>query len=603
MFRYLCLAWEATDAARSKRAQALVQSQAGRDGWRTVLVRPGLHVFTTSRHAGSNQTYSLGENGGIVLGRLFRRSAGGTAATALTNRLTDAEAASIHDSACARLVDDYWGRYIALQPADDGSLHVLRDPSGTLPCLLWQHDGVWLVCSWLEDALALVPPARHPRPDSAGVRAYLLGGTPTGTRTTVSGVDQVLPGERVRLRGDRVSHHLLWSPLRLAEQPLSMPADEAAGLLRDTVRHAVRQWAAIYDRIVLRLSGGVDSSILAGCLAPDQVAAEVLCLNIRWADPMGDERGYARLAATKARRRLHVADAETGIRLDELLTLPRLPSPRASVSAATMVRIDAAVAGDFQAPALFTGAAGDLVFFEVPRWWPAADYLQVNGMDLGFPAALLDAAQLGGVSVWAALAMAARERWRRRSPADPPTWNDGLLSANVAADPVALAPYRHPVLHRQTRLPIGKWHQVQQLLGLPHYYEPLTFHSSPEPVHPLLSQPVVELALRIPTFVLAQGGRGRALARLAFSDSLPVEVAQRRTKGTTTQAIKDILQENLGWARGILLGGELERHGLLDRRRLEQTLTGGPAALAASAWNVQTLIEVEAWLRCWSRPG
>src|SRR3546814_15687375 len=53
-------------------------------------------------------------------------------------------------------------------------------------------------------------------------------------------------------------------------------------------------------------------------------------------------------------------------------------------------------------------------------------------------------------------------------------------------------------------------------------------------ITPLLSQPIVELCLSIPTWQWVRGGRDRAVARAAVADLLPALIAQRRTKGGQT---------------------------------------------------------------------
>ncbi|WP_418319628.1 asparagine synthase-related protein [Piscinibacter sakaiensis] len=601
MFRYLCLAWDALDTSRTLRAQHLGRAVQSRSGWRCVLRQPGLQVFVVGDKPGTNETYHLHKDEGLIVGKLFRRS--GSLQIPRTLEISGNEAVEILRRQGMPLIDRYWGRYVAIwRGGPDGVVSVLRDPSGTLPCHFLQHEGVWIIFSWMEDVMELLPTPHQPKPDVEGVRAFLLLGALSGGRTALSDVGQVLPGERLDIRRNTVCRQPLWSAIDFAASASTLRGAEAADALRDTVQRCVRQWATAYDRIVLRLSGGVDSSILASCLAERDTEVDVLCLNYHSTDPGADERRYARLAARMAQRPLREVKAEVGIRLERLLHLPRTPAPRSHVGALSMTRIDAAVAAEFGASAMYSGVGGDLLFFELHRWWPAADYLRIRGMDRGFPAATLDAAQLGSVSVWYALAMAMRERLRPTRAIVEPGLGHTLLAPDAMAFPDRSAAFQHPAFHSPTRLPIGKLQQLQQLMYPVDYYEPLAFETAPEPVRPLLSQPLLELALKIPTYVLTEGGRGRALARSAFSAVLPPEIASRRTKGSTGQSVKDILVENLDFARSLLADGELVRLGLVDRKRTLEALSNGPKALATPFGEVNALISVEAWLRCWSQP-
>ena len=149
-------------------------------------------------------------------------------------------------------------------------------------------------------------------------------------------------------------------------------------------------------------------------------------------------------------------------------------------------------------------------------------------------------------------------------------------------------------------------HQVQSrsCVALMHplgYYDPFEQAAAPELVHPLFSQPLVELSLRLPTYVLTQGGHGRALARRAFASDLPPQIASRRSKGGMEEHIKAVLHANIDFVRGMLLDGELSRRGILVRAKVEELLSGRPTALPGPVSQIHGLVAVEAWLSRWTR--
>ena len=78
------------------------------------------------------------------------------------------------------------------------------------------------------------------------------------------------------------------------------------------------------------------------------------------------------------------------------------------------------------------------------------------------------------------------------------------------------------------------WH-VMSLSMPPAYYSSFVRSDYPERTLPLLSQPLVELCLRIPTYVLIRSGRDRALARRAFAADLPAEIVRALPKGRADQ--------------------------------------------------------------------
>jgi asparagine synthase (glutamine-hydrolysing) len=76
---------------------------------------------------------------------------------------------------------------------------------------------------------------------------------------------------------------------------------------------------------------------------------------------------------------------------------------------------------------------------------------------------------------------------------------------------------------------------------------------------------LLELCLRIPTYLWVSGGRDRAVARAAFQDLLPRSVIDRRGKGR----LESMFMRNYLRARPqlgpFLLDGRLAAAGIIDR--------------------------------------
>jgi asparagine synthase (glutamine-hydrolysing) len=212
----------------------------------------------------------------------------------------------------------------------------------------------------------------------------------------------------------------------------------------------------------------------------------------------------------------------------------------------------------------------------------------------------MDAARLGKVSVWTTIASALAERVRRTVAWRPDTTDLPLIGPASAAMAAHAHRFVHPDLLRGTDLPLAKATQTFYLLYPTPYYDPFHAGDAPETVNPLLSQPLVELCLRLPSWVLTHGGRGRALARRAFAADLPQEIATRRSKGGMEEHIKAVLLNNIDLARSMLLDGQLVRRGFLDRTRLEAALSGRPTTLPAHIGQLHVYLGMEAWLDRWS---
>ncbi|HKX94642.1 MAG TPA: asparagine synthase C-terminal domain-containing protein [Methylibium sp.] len=599
MFRYVALAWDESAATSAAMARQLSRSLHGAADWQAVLLRPGLQVFTAGAREGVNGRHGLGNGQGVVLGQVFRRGAAGV--TGSTDfRFSDVDTERILRTGGRALVDDFWGRYIAFLPGACGEHTVLRDPTGALPCYQMQCHGVRIVFSWLDELLETLPALPRPTPDWDAVAACILLGRLGGRATALDGITQVLAGEQAFLGAPTEASSRLWCAVETAGRPLDIDPALAASQLRQTVRTCTQAWAGCYEAILLRLSGGLDSAILLSCLSPADTSAAITCLNYHSPGADSDEREYARLAANAARRLLIERERDRHFRLESVLGIAHTPAPESYLGRMGTGRLDAEAAAEHGATAIFTGAGGDQLFFERRCTWPAADYLQLRGPDGGFLGATLDAARLARVSFWKALKLAFADRLRRVDPFATVERRPALARREALSAIPQRKRFVHPGLLTAGSLPVGKFEQLQEVIGPFEYYDPYLRQSAPELVHPLMSQPLIELCLRLPTYALTRGGRARALARQAFAGDIPPRIAARRSKGGMEEHITAVLQRNLPFVRSLLLDGQLVGHALLDRDRLEAALSGRPSTLDAHVGEIHDLVAIEAWLQRWS---
>lgn len=601
MFRYIGFSWTTADEGQALVAQKLDHALRMLTGWDVAFKQSGHRVYTTGSVQGVNGIYTLTSNQGVILGRLFRRR-DPMPPDVHDVELTEPEMDQIVHSDGRALIEHYWGRYVAFLPSWTGEGRVLRDPTGTLPCYRFEVQGVVIVMSWLEDLLL---PLGIPTPavNWDAVAAHMFFGRLSGRETALAGVAQVLPGELTPLASGGSTPMVLWNAVDMARGAAMNDADFAARMLRETTVNCVQSWASCYRSIVLRLSGGVDSAILLGSLCPGVAPQRVVCLNYYSAGSDSDERQYARLAAQQAGTTLVERGHDAEFCLEEVLNVARTPVPPSYVGGMGASRSDAEVAAAHRAGAVFTGAGGDQLFFEFRCAWPAADYLKVRGLDAGFLDAVLDAAHLGRVSFWHALKRALVDRSHRGNPAAGAGRFLTLMSQG-ARDVAAATAQRfiHPAWLAAADLPIGKFHQLGALICPPDYYNPLLREASAERVHPLLSQPLLELCLATPTYILTEGGQGRALARRAFAGDMPPEIAGRRSKGGIEQYVTMVLRRNLPFARELLLDGHLVKQGLLDAARVDAALSGRPSTVAYVT-EIHNCIAIEAWLRRVTEPS
>ncbi len=599
MYRYLALAWNGRDRRQAAAARLIsdrLQLAAAR--WQCRISRRGLMAFDAGARPGSSDSQVLGTGYGAVFGTVFPCLEGSRGAA---RSLIEAQSAGDIATFGARyLVDRYWGRYVAVaEDAASTAVWVLRDPSGALPCFLTKFRGVHVFFSDLEDCLAL--DLISFTVNWGYVAAAVANSAMQVRETGLNEVTEILPGECVELQGDSLRRSLVWNPIEVAQrEPIESP-DEATTELHATTHACVQSWSSCYEGILLSLSGGLDSSIVLRCLADGARRPAVTCLNYYATGPDEDERHYARLAANRAgvaliERRLEAREVE----LERILQVRRSAKPGYYVAALQRQRLESQLAHEIGASAIFSGGGGDAIFYQGRSDLAVADIVHRHGLRPSVWRVAADAARITGLSVWPLLRRGIRTGLLR------PDWQPfgNQIDHRTIVSPEAIASsrndprWRHPWLEHTGGVPHGTlWHVLS--LSVPtSFYESFDQPDDPERTYPLLSQPLIELCLRIPTYVLIDGGWDRALARRAFAGEVPLEIIRRRAKGGINQLSARILDANIAFVREMLLDGLLVREGILDRAPLEACLSRQSAPTDYEYNEIlHEHLSIEAWLR------
>jgi asparagine synthase (glutamine-hydrolysing) len=602
VFRYVALVWNDADPIAREDARRLGDALLSNgEPWQVAVSLPGLAVHHIGARSGSSTARRLHDGRGVVLGTLFSLGAEAVSSQA-PDSFSAPETQLILTSKCQRLIECYWGRYVSIVRDEASDVTwVLRDPSGTMPALEAKLGQVTIYFSWMEDGFRLGADARTvnwPYLTTALCQTRLQV-----RETALANVNQVLGGECVEWRGGRERRSFYWDPLRIAETGVFDDLARATDWLRRIARDCVRAWASGHETILHTLSGGLDSSIVLACLQDAPARPRIVCLNYHSPGSNTDEREFARLAAQRAGCELIERERNSSLDLTQMLKLDRSPIPQSYLPYLESARHEAELAALTGASASFSGIGGDQLFYQSRAFFAAADYLQRNGIRAGAFRVALDAARMDRLSVWTVLRRALfhglmRHPWSIR---DEPALYKTLIRNDVI-DEVALQTrtsgrFIHPLFRSTARAQSGKvWH-AWQLLFPPDFCNPLAGAAVPESVTPLYSQPLMELALRIPTYFLTIGGWDRAVARRAFQHDVPREIITRQAKGGQEEHARAILSRNIGFVRELLLDGALVSQRILDRARVEDVLSGRPTRSPTGNAELYEYLGAEAWLR------
>jgi asparagine synthase (glutamine-hydrolysing) len=555
-----------------------------------LSVRTGLAPTFSNRRIVAFASQSCGcipvGQEGCILGYLFRRHG---PAQQLAD-LSESEAASIAGSHGEALLSAFWGGYVAAL-ADPDFIRVMRDPSGSFPCYFSPCADLVLLAS---DAELLAAATAGPVSiDLEEIGRQLFRAFVPAATTALANVRELLAGFALHVPGARDRQEPCWSPWDYVHDPQEEQAAAAERLSR-IVRHSVQAWSSTCHPVLLSVSGGLDSSIVAACLA--QAGVETVCLTMFTDDPSGDERAFARALCDH----LGLPLIERPYRLEDIdITEPlaaNLPRPRDRTQANAYERVHNAVASQIGAGAFMTGNGGDHVFGYSQSAAPVADRYLSDGIGEGMLTALLDVCRQTGCSIADAL----RQAWRlaRSSPTyrvrpNPLFLKHGFLAGTTAAD------LHHPWLDSPPDALPGKAAHVATILRVQLNLEPSGGTGFPL-FNPLVSQPVVETCLAVPTWEWRSGGRDRSLARRAFASDLPPTILNRRVKGTPGRFAARLLDHFRAPIRECLLGGKLAAYGIVDAAAVERALAGERPVPDLERVRLLELVNAEAWIAHWA---
>jgi len=518
---------------------------------------------------------------GAIVGHLFERQPPCKSVA----KFDAVDGASLLAGGCAKLLRNYWGGYVAFLQTPDG-FEILRDPSGALPCYAVEARNAIILGS---DAETLhLAGCFEPNLDWSFLSNHLYYTDLRTPRTGFVGLTELLPGQAMHIAGNTRHVRPAWSPWDHVTpgDRLTTPDD-----LRETISACIRAWASRFKRISLGVSGGLDSSIVAAALA-----GYCDCIHFTFATDEidGDERRYARILANH----LGVELREAFHRLDQIdLTRSvsrHLPRPVGFAFGQSLYAYLSDLSDAEGVDGWFSGIGGDNVFCFMGSATPVLDRFLAEGPHRALTT-LLDVCDLTGATLWDALRNAFGKA--RRGRAQSTFLGNATLLAGQAFDPSL--PGGHPWLQRPRNCLPGKAVHVGMLARIQGTIDGVSRFEKGVRLTPLLSQPIVEACLRIPTWQWCERGRDRAMARLAFEPLLPAALINRRSKGGPGTFAYSVISRNRTILRGHLLGGALAQNRVIDVEAVRNALADDTQLAPFEMTRLSALAEAEAWARHW----
>jgi asparagine synthase (glutamine-hydrolysing) len=499
------------------------------------------------------------------------------------------------------LIEKYWGNYVALI-RDGAFLRFIVPPSGSLPCFVQLLEGVVVAFSDPLDAQRVL--GRRYRRTHEYTRSRVLGEM-VSTKGPLDGVHRMLRGESLtisRAAADRLERSMIWHPAAFqAENERIDDVHIARRAVRSSVHSATRTLAREHKSILLRLSGGLDSTIIAACLK--NVDSDVHSHTYVQTATNADTRPWSREVAQFCGFPLHESVIDPAeLRIDALFGLA--PSPDATPLLEYLFRhdLELALCMKHGASAIFTGDGGDSGFCRDSIALSCLDYLTHYGLSLGALEIARNVAMATQQTMWTVLMRAARYYFRGQRLKDQS--KSGEAAQRLVHRDLRLSHHDedlHPWLYFDGNIRWDTFYRVGALIVPPQPYS-LSINTGTrnlEIAQPLYAQPVLELLLRIPIYTHFHQGRTRGLARLAFAGDAPKANLERTWKDRAPGFLHTLIHRHRARLREIFLDGILVRDRLLDRDAVELALSTNPGSSQFLPTEIVRHLETEIWARAW----
>ncbi|MGH7347614.1 MAG: asparagine synthase (glutamine-hydrolyzing), partial [Candidatus Rokuibacteriota bacterium] len=449
-----------------------------------------------------------------------------------------------------------------------------------------------------------------PALNTAVVPEFLANRYVAGSETFFRGVSKLLPGRTLTWSADEGVRERRYWALPAEIDSAGPTAEEAASSVRASLEAAVRSHLMSDVPLGLFLSGGLDSSALAGLMSR-MVKAPIRTFSVGLPDADSNELGYAQLVA-RAVRSVH---REVVVTPGEFFdALPRLirheDEPIAFTSSVPLYFVSRLAAEDVKV--VLTGEGADELFLGYHRYrithWNDRIGRAYRGLA---PSGLRRAVgrslgrlprRLGryAARTFLGLEPGPRHLFCENFAVFPTTLQQDLL-----VDPELLAardPYQ-AALERYAAAPGGDLDRMSHadlqtyLVELLMKQDQMSMAASVESRVPFLDHELVERVAAMPGRLKLKGWQTKAVLRAAVQDVVPREILTRRKMGFPVPVGR--------WLRGpfrplvneLVLGPRALARGLFDPsalRRLAEAHRTGAAEHGDRLW---LLINLELWQR------
>jgi len=555
-----------------------------------------LNILAGDASPAINQGEILKTHDRFLVGKVFSKSN--------YNPLTEEDL--ISTSSNKTFVDKYWGNYILINIDNQkNEINILRDPVGQLPFFYLKLSDRSIIFSSeiniLYDALDLKPCFNWKY-----LSAYLLHGNFTTKETPFSEILELPHGCQLTISASTINEELIWNPLDYCSNYAGI--EDTKSKIVNTITEVIKSWTSNSNGIFVDFSGGLDSSSLLFCLK--QIPKKQQHLKaVNFFSPKvqsSDERIYARKIANEVG--VDLIEFDTSIHLP--LSPPKRINFKPNKPAMCMTHIKSQqeirnLAKEYKNTCFMSGHGGDHIFLCPPPTESLCDFLIEKGLK-GFGSETKEIAMiyrkpllpLAKETLKALFSYMTSKHKVSRQKYDfqkAPWFKKEMFKI---ADKISLHPfYNHA---KTTKILPGKFRHIDIIYdGLATITDDVVNHNNPV-FYPLFSQPLLELALSIPTYESYSQGYNRYPFRSAISKHFKTNSVWRKDKGETSGVFQMGLKKNKKRIMELCLEGRVAQEKLIDKDLLYKNINDIMNGSIDFQWPLTNLISLEIYMNYWN---
>jgi asparagine synthase (glutamine-hydrolysing) len=543
----------------------------------------------------------LSVKGGVLLGKAFHKHT--------FKAITEKDLEEYLGKPSEEFCNTYWGSYIFIITGS-GTTEIVRDATGQLSLFYTKAtSGEILIASEIEILVEML--GRRPGFNWDYLSSFVLRTFITTEQTAFEGVYELPHGCKLKFAApnETIECDIAWNPLHYINEYRGPELTKQA--IIEISSNVIRSWTNDAKLLSLDFSGGTDSTgillLLNSILEKKQKVKLINMFHPHVAS--SDERCYASAIAKKLGMQLTEFDYSRSMPYDQVTCSP-LYKPNWPSSLLSFQKINDDISDLFDSEdglIYISGHGGDHLFMTCPPLTSLSDYLIKFGTT-GLSVKMRDLYLLYREPIWKLLlgmGKSLASYYLRRNYWAPST---PLNRFNCT-------PWLHPdIFAREKRMRYhpffngnrganclpGKRQHIEAIYnGLATIRADVRDGGTNPVFFPLFSQPLMELALSIPTYESYQSGFNRFLFRDALSNTFLTDAVWRRDKGETSGVSQRGLKKNQKRILEICLDGEFSRQGLIDREELQDGMHEVMAGQVDHEWAVTNIICAEIFLSYW----